>query len=310
MKRLFPIEAPWRFQMGLLPAAPGDLIWPDEDFAADLREKRRLLNGDRNAVFQVLPEAEAPGRELWRRWVELLPRQFPDLYRRRGRGLAIAALGETVDGDEPSLHPLDAAGRSVQEDICLLRRTERGPVLIGASLCFPSRWVLAEKIGRLLADIHGPVPGLNERMGRRIDRFFEHLTAERPVGRINWSVVDDPALFQISGHFRDTVNPNVTAENAGDALWLRMERQTLSLLPETGVVVFGIRILRRPLGEAVDDAEKARTLLDAVRTMDPEMRRYKALPSIGAALEGFLERRIENADRIGLEAADLSARIS
>jgi hypothetical protein len=44
--------------------------------------------------------------------------------------------------------------------------------------------------------------------------------------------------------------------------------------------------------------------------MDPEMRRYKALPSIGAALEGFLERRIENADRIGLEAADLSARIS
>ena len=47
-------------------------------------------------------------------------------------------------------HPLEKAGLSIQEDLCLMQRTTGGWVLKGASLSFPSRWQLHKKIGKNL----------------------------------------------------------------------------------------------------------------------------------------------------------------
>ena len=56
-----------------------------------------------------------------------------------------------------SLHPLERAGLSVQEDLCLVHRTSSGWILKAASLSFPSLWKLSEKIGRNMTAVHGPV---------------------------------------------------------------------------------------------------------------------------------------------------------
>ena len=79
---------------------------------------------------------------------------------------------------EGEMHPLDRAGLSVQEDLCLMNRTSEGWILKAASLCFPSRWQLREKIGKDISQIHGPVEGYEEHLSKKVNGFFDRLGKE------------------------------------------------------------------------------------------------------------------------------------
>lgn len=284
-------DGPFRLAMGLQALKLDAWIDADADLAADLREKRRLLAERPGEVLAALPESAEAQREALDLLAEHLPRRFPDLYRFAAGGLHVVPLGETVPLDA-ALAPIDAAGRLVQEDLCLMQADAAGDYcLTAASLCFPSRWRLAEKVGKPLAAIHAPVPGYDAALAKPVDRFFALLKADKPVERSNWSVYDDPALFQPCGHGRKALDPTLTAENAGVRLWLRAERQTLRRLPRTGAVLFTIRIHRWTLDAAVADRRDAAALLDLVRTLPPELALYKSMPAIRAPLEAFLARR-------------------
>ena len=86
---------------------------------------------------------------------------------RRQRRCWTSSSAATGAAPRPDLHPLDAAGRLVQEDLCLLVLRDGAPHLDAASLCFPSYWRLADKLGRPLADVHDPVAHYARRAGRQ-----------------------------------------------------------------------------------------------------------------------------------------------
>ena len=92
-------------------------------------------------------------------------------------------------------HSLEKAGLSVQEDLCLMNRTSEGWILKAASLCFPSRWQLREKIGKNMSHIHGPVEGYEEHLSKRVNNFFDRIGNE-PVWRRNWFIHPDNSLYQ------------------------------------------------------------------------------------------------------------------
>jgi hypothetical protein len=54
-------------------------------------------------------------------------------------------------------------------------------LLSAAILCFPASWTLAEKIGRPLGAIHGPVPELRSGMAARVQRMFDAIRPEQPA---------------------------------------------------------------------------------------------------------------------------------
>lgn len=145
---------------------------------------------------------------------------------------------------------LEAAARSIQEDLCLLQRHERAWHLDAACVCFPSRWRLADKIGRPLVDVHGPTPGYVDDLDRKVTSLLDHL-GPGPVVRRNWFVHPDASLFQPVEPVRD---PIVLADQVGTGLHLRSERQTLRRL-SSGWVLFTIRVQQEPIGRAVADAE-------------------------------------------------------
>ena len=296
MAGYFPIDGrPYRLAMGLTQLKAADWIEIDADFADDLRQKRRLLAERRDELFQELPGAQAGQREVLDILAEHLPCHHPETFHREGSHLLIRPLDEWVDlaGDERP--PLETAGRLVQEDLCLMERVGDAYRLTAAAVCFPTRWNMRAKMGQPLAGLHGPVPGFNAKLELPVDRFFELIKADKPVQRVNWSLMDDPALHQPRGHGRRDEDPTITADNAGERLWLRIERQTLRRLPATGGVVFGIRIHTTQLAEAVAVPERASRLLSAVRSMPEGMRAYKSMPVFGAAVEAYLERRATGA---------------
>ena len=67
-----------------------------------------------------------------------------------------------------NLHPLERAGLSVQEDLCLVHRTSNGWILEAASLSFPSLWKLSNKIGKNMAAVHGPVDDYPEFLEKKV----------------------------------------------------------------------------------------------------------------------------------------------
>lgn len=282
----------FRWSMGLAPLELDDWIEIDDGAAAELTEKERLLGERHEEVFAALPEARAGSEEVLALLTEHLSSRFPEVYRREGDTFTHVVAGRHWRLGDATPHPLDLAGRMVQEDLCLMREDpESGEYrLVGASLCFPTGWTLADKMGRSVAGIHAPIPNYDTQIGSTMDRFFTRIKVERPVWRLNWNLMSDPALFQPRGHVRRESLQEVTAANAGDRLWLRAERQTLRRLPNSGDVLFTIRIYVRPLRDLRDRPVEAARLAAALAALPDGVRRYKGLPSVLDGALGWLAR--------------------
>ncbi|MEM8902569.1 MAG: DUF3445 domain-containing protein [Actinomycetota bacterium] len=198
-------------------------------------------------------------------------------------------LGEVGGDRDPMLHPLDDAGTRVQEDLCLLQPVDGSWRLRAASLCFPSRWRLADKLGRSITDVHGPVDGYREELAAKVDRQLDRL-GERPVLRRNWFVHPDASLFQpdrpVDG------DPVIPADRALDDLVVRSERQTLRKLPRSGAVLFTIRVQQQGLAALVAVTDRRGALGRLLGDGEPSVLAHRGL---GATQVVELRRALEAA---------------
>tara|TARA_B100001250_G_scaffold133964_1_gene114537 strand:- start:657 stop:1454 length:798 start_codon:yes stop_codon:yes gene_type:complete len=151
---------------------------------------------------------------------------------------------------EGEMHPLDRAGLSVQEDLCLLHRTEETWVLKAASLCFPSRWKLREKIGKGITAVHGPVEGYPEFLERKVTSFLDRLGPD-PTWRRNWFIHPDDTLYQPNRP--DGGDPVIASSDIGEKLFVRSERQTLRTLDIPDWILFTIRVQQTPLKHLIEE---------------------------------------------------------
>ena len=228
----FPLDdRPFRLRMGLRPLDLAEWLEPDEHAADDLALKQQLVAERYDDVVAIVdePNVHAACDELWS-LVEPAARGFVL------RGTTPASLLAAQNPDDH--HPIVRAGLATQEDWVVMAPVGGRLVLAAACVCFPTRWVLATKIGKPMAAVHEHVAYYDEHLSLPVDSFFERLTVDRPVWRLNWNLMDNPTLFQPVAGAAASVAP----DEVGDRIWLRIERQTLRRLPETGAIVFGIRI--------------------------------------------------------------------
>ncbi len=277
---------PFRMAMGLQAVAAAEWLEITEDYAEHMAERYRLLRETPNAVLACLPEAEAAAAELLDVLVGHLVTYHSEWFSRSGNTLHNHLLGRDVD---LTGEPLSVAGHLVQEDFCLNQAHADGHHLTGAVLCFPTRWTLSEKLGQPLMTVHEKVPFYGERLANPVERFFSSIREGKLAQRLNWSVIDDPTLFQLQGKGRDGIDPNISPQNALGKLWLRVERQTFRRLPVSQAVVFGIRVHVTPLQRVVADAAEKERLVAALRALPPEMAHYKSTGRFIDALMDAIE---------------------
>jgi hypothetical protein len=281
---------PFRMAMDLLACPADELLEIDDRYDAEMAERRDLLATRHAEVFAAEPGSDLARAETLEAIVALLPRRYPAWFERCGEVLHNHLTGERWSLDDPGCDPLELAGRLVQEDLCLIDTAGPAPILSAAVLCAPSRWRLGEKIGRPLAAVHGAVPLYAERLSSPVDRFMGALRPGKSAERQNWSVVDDAALFQTGGKHRTEHDPSVTADNAADRLFLRVERQTFLCLPGSESVLFAIHVHSYPLARVLAIPGAARDLAAAVRALPDSLSVYKSLPAIRDALLDCLDR--------------------
>ena len=285
-----PFEAgPYRMALGLTAATDADWFEFDALYPTEMAERRRLLADHHPEVFATLPVSDAARAEALTRVAANLAAHHPTWFTRSGDRLTNHLTGEAWNLADPGQDPLELAGRLVQEDLCIIQVPDETPIFTAAVLCFPSRWRLGEKIGKPLADVHGPVPVYAERLEKPVDRFMRHLKDGHIAARLNWSVLDDPALFQPTGKWREGANTAITQANAGASLYLRVERQTLRRLPDSDAILFGIRVHCYRLDAVIRTPELAARLAGAVRALPEAIMHYKSMLPIQAALTGWLD---------------------
>ncbi len=241
---------PWlRMGTGSLKDEPWLVVDAKRD--AELALRAELIDERRAAVIAEPPESRAAADELL---------------------AMVETEGFEVSGSAVQL-PLERLGRSVQEDLCLLQRGADEWELAAAVLCFPSRWRLADKIGRPLTEVHGPVEGYDPALRHRITNLLDRLGTQT-VRRRNWFVHPDGALFQPT---RPDLEPVIPAARCRDELFVRSERQTLRVLPRSEWIVFTIRIQQATLGEFMSSAERASTFVAFLAEADAADIRHRGI---------------------------------
>jgi hypothetical protein len=264
-----PDGPPW-LAMGLSRIDEAAWLWPDEHREAELALRHRLLAERHREVAGFVAGTEAAGAEV----LELV------LAWERAHRPDLAEVEVAAD-----VHPLEAAGRRVQEDLVLMVDHGERHHLDAAVLCFPSHWRLADKLGGSAAAIHGPVPRYDDELADRVDRFLARLRPGVISARRNWSVHDDDDLFAPD----PPVAPRpATVEEVPTRLRLRSERQTLRRLERTGAVVFTIRVQQAPFACLVDHPAAATALRRRLTVQPDELTEMNGLAPHRAAVLAWL----------------------
>lgn len=244
-------------RMGLSRLAEEDWLWPQFDAAA----RRDVFARHPDSII-IQPGAEAAAAEA-------------------------AAL---VTGG--AHHTLGEAAAHVWEDLCVLERGEGDHYrLTAAAVGFPTDWHLHEKMGLPLTAIHAPIHGYAEQLAAGVDHFFTTLPAGPIFGRANWFVMANDNLRYLPQDEPPTRFSHVTADNAGKALFLRCERQTLRRLPGTGAVLFTIGIALSAF-DGLSVGLVARIAQDMAALGSGEHER-RAAPHYARALADYAARRME-----------------
>lgn len=199
----------------------------DEAYAAQMALRRRLLARHEREVYAQKPAGLAAARSYLAVALEALP----DGFEVQG-GVVVCPDGMRVTLEWDA--PLWTAGNLLQQDVCILEKSEAGHVMTGAVLCFPASWTLAQKIGRPLVGIHDPVAEYDAGIAVRVQRLFDGVRPDKPVWRANLLKYSDPALYQP----RLEYDPRPVGQ--AEARYIRSERQTILRLPVAGAVAFTI----------------------------------------------------------------------
>ena len=220
------------------------------------------------------------------------------LYQRDGNVMRVANQ-HSVQLDDEDLSPLSIAALLVQEDLVLMRKSSDGWKLAAASLCFPSAWNLLEKFKKPLHQIHSPVPEFGEgtRNASLIERMFDNLDPARSVLRWNWSLHGDDRLYHPASD-NNMKNRFGAGDDITGRVIIRLERQTLRKLPQSGDILFTIRIYNDPLEALLRHAEGkglARSIEQQIMALTDDQIAYKGLTDERARLCARLRAIAEQA---------------
>ena len=247
-----------QLRMGLARLGEEEWLQPAPDLAARREGFAAWPEG-----VQITPDADAPGRELAK------------------------MLGVRLASDQAALPEV---ALKHHEDMCLLTLSPGDDQyrLIGAAVAWPSDWHPADKIGLPLRALHAPIAGYEEQLATGVDRFMATLKAGAIYGRCNWFIAATGERRWIADKPARQAFAHVTADNAGETLFVRSERQTLRRLPETGAILFTIGIYVEPLGRL--SRGNIAMLAQAAQTLVAGEGDRRGAPAYAASLIAFAER--------------------
>jgi len=173
------------------------------------------------------------------------------------------------------------------EDFALI--DARSATIPWLAVALPSHWAPEHKVGQHFAQVHAPVAD-NRVLLAAGDALARLVSAPARWERFVWTVTPRPTLNAHpalpAAHWQAADADGVAAQ-----AWWRTERQSFIPAPDAGLAVFTILVDTQPLAQAIDTAERAQRLHDAIASMSPAVLRYRNLAAMREPLLDWLARR-------------------
>ncbi len=277
----------------------------DEHYYEEIILKRRLLQNDHAYYYQASTVTKGAQWEVLEKILNSLTSSYPEKFQFNKNNSSCSWENKILDekinfifGDNSSLplEPLDWVGRQVQEDLLLL---DASSILQAGQLCFPSGWDIQWKFQKNFLDLHAPVPSVMGPTLRAADKLIERIPVNKPIARTNWGFRVSEQMDFSTRHRQnylkllDRVAPEINSENAGEKIFVRSERQTLSRLPESGFVLFTIHTYNSKVKDETKDFDHAKAMLEFVKGAPPELIEYKVMTPYLKSLIGYLEKIVD-----------------
>ena len=149
-------------------------------------------------VMGAVPEGHIAVKELYTFLVQdYLPTRYPTMFvlSREKDTMANCVTGRVIPTQPPEdpIQSFRFLGETVEDDLILLRETPDGHQMVAFVCCYPAGFDPSAKLGKLLKDIHEPVPSY-EKIGPSMEKFFGKLEVGKSVKRMNVSIPPCPLI--------------------------------------------------------------------------------------------------------------------
>jgi len=271
------------------PTAAYDAIFDlDEHYIGECEDRAITLAED-PARCQVMPHLIAAEWDTLELLMESLALDYPEHFSLTkndnqwhwvNRPLGLDQ--RFVFGDAATLPypPFEYITRQVQGDFTLQDQRENNLFVEGGMVTSQADWSLNFDAGMSFHEWHGPVPLAHESgVFDRALAYLLRLQYGKPVRRMNWTLTANPRLdtspenYPVWGPEKAEIAP----ENVGEKLCLRVELQTLTRLPRSNAILFGIRGYLIRLEEVVRVKKWGERLHRVLRDLHPDLADYKGM---------------------------------
>ncbi|KAK9419593.1 hypothetical protein SUNI508_07329 [Seiridium unicorne] len=256
--------------MGVRSADPSELITIDQNYLARIQTRQQTMQDHAGKVLGCLPSGAAAVQEIYTYLLtDYLPSRYPSMFVKDEKKFLNLVTNVSLPLQPPSdpIEALKLLGETVEDDMFLLQQEPEGHRSIAALCTSPSGFDPSEKLGKLLKDIHTPVPAY-DKIGPSMERYFSRVAVGKNAVRTNWSITASPALLNLAtNHVKDgdVVEEDIQVDISQARL--RVELQTLSRLPKTRALLFSFKTYIYPLEDIKSEGLGSR-LADAIEGLD------------------------------------------
>jgi dimethylamine monooxygenase subunit A len=298
-----PAYQPYRwasvdFTIGLRPVRKSEWIQLSPHHADNMREKRGRLGAQRERYYRTLPESLNAQHELRDLVVAHLVTDHADRYALAGATLTSRHESLAWQLDDPQIEPLRQLSDVIEEDFMLLQELDGVMRITASSNAYSSSGRLVSAVGETVHWAHIPVPALSDKLGVRIDRVLSSVHEDTPCERFNWQVTPMATLFFPDDPHRANANAMHGVRDAlcrepgraGELLFIRVERQTLSRLPDARAVAFSLHTYSDPLSVLGGDPPAALAMLRLLEGYSESRWHYSEMDIVREPLLDYLRR--------------------
>jgi dimethylamine monooxygenase subunit A len=305
----FPFKGDsYRYSNNSVALDPPFVLTITPEYFDEIEKKRSILNKTKNQAYQSFSHSIDAQWEILEMIMNEMTSLYPHYFHLDKNGdhwiLTNLLLGEEqsfIFGDSTSLpyEPLDFIGRHIQEDLVYIAQRDGDLYMDAGQLCFPANWSIAFNLGMTYTEFHSPVPHFTSSgLVEKVRNFLLRMESGSPWTRLNWTITVEsildtfPETFDLWGTKKD----QVTVENAGELVHLRVEEQRLFRLPGSNGILFSIHTHLISLQELVQNQEWTERFYRVLTDLPDYMAEYKGFISYKEKIIEYLKNQLVKGD--------------
>ena len=221
--------------------------WPwlifDNRYEEIHKQRYSLLTNPstRQMVYQIHPNYDVrhETRQTFLLVLNFLLEKHPNLFTLTGTNYDGVVTNKLTNQtfDIKSFEPLDLCSRLTNDDFNIVKKIDGHYRLLASTTIFPAGWILEDKIGYKISDLHLPVPNWQRKLAGRVSNSFDSI-----IDQILDTSSRDNMFVQMSSHLFTRrsdeiywpVDENLIGKPGGfafEGMHLRREYQSFCRIP-------------------------------------------------------------------------------